>query len=154
MDDQTQADQQEEAQSQLDESSDFDQESFDATQNLIYNLGEQLDEINDDLREYREMIKNVYENDETLQEAKQVADEAKQVMKERKNDLNNTQEVKELKAKMGDAKEERKMLQESLQNHLLNYYQMTGGSTTVDLPDGSERDYSLKAKLKRKKSWQ
>jgi hypothetical protein len=124
-----------------------DEDSLTATQNLIHRLSLQMDDLKTKQKEVADMIRGVFDNDETLNEAETVAKEATKQAKERKSDLNETAEIKDLKLKLFDIREDLKMVQESLNTHLVNYFQMTG-STAVDLPDGTEREFKLEAKLK------
>lgn len=128
-----------------------DNDTLTASQNLIGRLGVQLDDLKQKQKEVREMIKGVFENDEGLTEAETKAEEVTQTIKDRKSQLNESAEIKELKIKLAEINEDMKLVQESLTAHLVNYFQLTG-STSVDLPDGSEREFELLAKLKPKRS--
>jgi hypothetical protein len=129
------------------EKTEFDADALTATQGLIGRLSGQLDELSTKQKELKNMLKNVFENDQQLAEAEVKAQDLNQEVKTRKLDLNQTQEVQDLKMKLSDITEDLKMVQESLNTHLLNYFQMTE-STVVDMPDGTEREMDLKAKLK------
>lgn len=128
----------------------FDQESYQATQNLILRLGRQQDELQEQIKQMRDMLSNIFENDESFTQAQVTANEATSLLKKRRGELNETEEVVTLKAKIKDANEDLKLVKESLNNHLINYFQLTG-STALDLPDGQEREFTLNAKLKRPK---
>lgn len=128
----------------------FDQETYNAVQNLIARLSAQLDELNQNVRSQREMLSNVYENDATLAEAKEKVQAIKNEEKAQQSKLAETEEVIGIKTKIAEISEDIKMVKDSLNTHLLNYYQMTG-STTVDLPDGTEREFTVNANLKPKK---
>lgn len=129
----------------------FDQETYNAVQNLIARLSAQLDELNQNVRSQREMLSNVYENDATLAEAKEKVQAIKNEEKAQQSKLAETEEVIGIKTKIAEITEDIKMVKDSLNTHLLNYYQMTG-STTVDLPDGTEREFTINANLKPKKT--
>ena len=129
----------------------FDQETYNAVQNLIARLSAQLDELNQNVRSQREMLSNVYENDATLAEAKEKVQAIKNEEKAQQSKLSETEEVIGIKTKIAEISEDIKMVKDSLNTHLLNYYQMTG-STTVDLPDGTEREFTVNANLKPKKN--
>lgn len=129
----------------------FDQETYNAVQNLIARLSAQLDELNQNVRSQREMLSNVYENDATLAEAKEKVQAIKNEEKAQQSKLAETEEVIGIKTKIAEISEDIKMVKDSLNTHLLNYYQMTG-STTVDLPDGTEREFTVNANLKPKKN--
>jgi len=129
----------------------IDAEALDATQNIIVRLSDQLDELRKQQKELGNMVKSVFDNDEKFQTAQNTATEASKEAKGRKQELNQTSEIKELQMKVADLKEDLKMVEESLNTHLLNYYQMTG-STIVDQPDGTEREFKVTARMKPRKS--
>ncbi len=129
----------------------LDVESLNATQSLVQRLADQMDEISLKQKELNTMLKNIFDNDTTLAEAKNAAKEAANAVKTRQADLNNSQEVKEVKLKLSETKEDLAMIQDSLNVHLVNYYQMTG-ATSFPTSDGGEREFSLLAKLKGKKA--
>lgn len=126
----------------------FDAETLDATQNLIIRLTQQLEELEKNQKDQRDMLKGIFENDEKLQEAEMAAKEQTRNAKSRKSELGQSQQAVDLKLKIADLSEDIKMVQESLNTHLLNYYQLTG-SKAVDFPGGEEREMVIKAKLKK-----
>jgi peptidoglycan hydrolase CwlO-like protein len=127
-----------------------DVEALDATQNIIIRLSDQLDELKKQQKELGNMVKSVFDNDEKFQTAQSTATEATKEAKSRKEEINGTGEIKELHLKIADLKEDLKMVEESLNTHLINYFQMTG-STSVDQPDGTERQFKVTARMKPKK---
>jgi predicted nucleic acid-binding Zn-ribbon protein len=131
-------------------SEDFDSDALTVTQSLIGRLSVQMDDLTRKHKEFRDMLKGVFENDEVLAKAEEAAKEATQSAKSRKQDLKETAEVKDIKMKLAEAAEDIKMVKESLNIHLVNYFQMTN-SMTVDMPDGTEREFKIEAKLKPKK---
>lgn len=125
-----------------------DPETLDATQNLIIRLTQQLEDLQKQQRDLKEMLKNVFDNDDTLQQAQQIVDEQSKTAKSRKTEISQTPQVIELKTKIADLSEDLKMVMESLNTHLLNYYQLTG-SKAVDFPGGEEREMVIRARLKK-----
>lgn len=125
-------------------------ESLNAVQGLVQRLSDQLDQLLQKQKEVGNMIKNVFDNDEMLIQATNLAKEAGKNLKDRTAFLNETAEVKDLKVKLTDIRDDLKMVQDSLDVNLLNYYQMTN-SLSFPTADGDEREYVLKAKLKPKK---
>ncbi len=127
-------------------SGDFDQQTFEAVKGLVLNLSVKLDEAKEKQKEYRERLKNMMDNDESLAEFEQQAKNAADAFRKRKKELNESTEGKEIKAKIREFSEEIKDLEESLTNNLLSYYQMTGVQS-FELPTGEEREFKLKARL-------
>ena len=128
-----------------------DIESLTAVQGLSERLSNQMDELVQKQKELSSMIKSIIDNDEALQGVIQKAEEMTQDIKSKRQAIQESPEVKEIKLKLVDVKEDIKMVHESLQTHLVNYFQMTG-STAVDLPSGDEREFVLNAKMKPKKN--
>ena len=124
-------------------------EEFRSLQNLIVVLTHQQDEIKANLKNLKQMYKNIFENDEDLVKHEESLSQAKKSVNDRKTELKGRGDVIELRSKIEDASEDLLMVTDSLSNHLLNYFQITG-SKTVDLPGGNEREYTIKAKLKGK----
>ena len=123
-------------------------EALDATQNLIIRLTQQLEDLEKQQHNIKEMLKGLFDNDEPLQKAQQEAETQMKTAKSRKTEISQSQQALDLKSKMTDISEDLKLIQESLNTHLLNYYQLTG-SQTVDFPGGEERQMVIKAKLKK-----
>lgn len=125
----------------------MDAESLNATQSLIQRLSTQLDELKAKQKELSEMLKGIFDNDPDLTKALDVSKEATKSLKDRQSILNNTPEVKELRSKLVDNREDTKMVEDSLNLHLVNYFQVTGAQS-FPTPDGNEREFTLKAHLK------
>jgi hypothetical protein len=125
-----------------------DADTLDATQNLIIRLTQQLEDLQKQQRDLKEMLKNVFDNDDRLQAAQQIVDEQSKTAKTRKTELAQTPQVIELKMKIADMSDDLKMVMESLNTHLLNYYQLTG-SKAVDFPGGEEREMIIRARLRK-----
>lgn len=122
--------------------------ALDATQNLIVRLTQQLEDLEKQQKDIKDMLKGVFDNDEALAKAQVEAEEQLKTAKSRRAEVAGSQQVIDLKVKMTDVAEDIKLIMESLNTHLLNYYQLTG-SQTVDFPDGEEREMVIKAKLKK-----
>lgn len=125
-----------------------DAETLDATQNLIIRLTQQLEDLQKKQHDLKDMLKGVFDNDEELQKAEQIVTEQSKMAKNRKTELSASSQAIDLKTKIADLSEDIKMVIESLNTHLLNYYQLTG-SQTVDFPGGEEREMVIRAKLKK-----
>lgn len=126
-------------------------ETLMATQNIIQRYSAEYDQVNSKLKDLREMMKNMFDNDAELQELSEQAKTATQDAKMRKQRIKESPESVELQMKMKELKEEQSEIQETLNNHLLRYYQMTG-SQVIEEPDGTEREFKVQARLKAKKS--
>ncbi len=132
------------------ESSDQLAESLMHLQGIIERNALELQNITNQLKEKRESLKNVFENDVQLAEAKEEAEKLSTQVKERRSTLQNDPQVTSLKAQIGEINEQKKEVEETLNNHLLNYYQMTN-STSFDTSDGDQWEFNVRAKIKSRK---
>lgn len=123
------------------------QQTINKLERIIERNANQLDELNQELKEHRNMLKNFFENDTELQEAQEEVDQAKIALKKRKTELKSHPQVVELKEKMKAMKDERRDIKDTVSNHLINYHQLTN-STTIDMSDGTEREFRIKAAVK------
>ena len=121
-------------------------QSYEAVKGVIQNLSIKLDELKDKKKEYQQRIKNLLDNDAQLSAYEETAKEAAEAFKKRKQELRDSVEGKEAAAKVKEVGEEIKDIEESLTNHLLNYFQITG-TKSFPTPDGEEREFRLKARL-------
>lgn len=118
-------------------------------QNLIERNANELDRLNGEIKEMRQSLKNIFDNDPALNEATEIAQKATVDIKERKQQIDNNPEVRQIKLKMADIKEETKEIEETLNSHLINLFQLTG-SNSFDTSDGDQREFVLRAKVKPK----
>lgn len=126
-------------------------ESLIALQNVIHRYSGQQDELNKKMKEIRESLKNMFENDEELQKLEAQQKTANTDVKQKKQRIKESPEAVQLQMKLKEFQEEMNEMQQSLSNHLLRYYQMTG-SQVIEEADGGEREFNIKARLKAKKS--
>ena len=122
-------------------------ETLTSLQHVIERNAMELDRLKNELKEARESMKNVAENDTELAEAEEKANVFMQQMKERKAKLQTSPQVVQLKTKIGELNEQKKEVEEALNNHLLNLFQITG-TKTFDTSSGEQREFSVRASLK------
>ena len=121
-------------------------------QSLVERHALQLEEIKNQLRAHRTSLRDVFENDPSLSEAKAEMETYSLKVKDRKSQVQSSPESMALKAKIGDLSEQQKELEETLSNHLVNYYSMTN-SYSFDTSDGDQWEFVVKARIKpRRKS--
>lgn len=125
----------------------FDAEAYQSVKNIVARKAVQADELKEKLKEYNESLKNVLVNDAELAEAEDKAKEAKVAVVKRKKSLNDSPEVKNLKLKQAEVKEELKDVEDSLSNQLLQLYQITGVKE-FETAAGEVREFNIKAKIK------
>jgi predicted nucleic acid-binding Zn-ribbon protein len=124
-----------------------DAESLTATEGLVQRLSSQLDELKVKQKELSEMLKGIFDNDEEFTTAQSEAKEVSKKLKDRLSALNGSQEVQTLRGKITELREDLKMVQDSLNTHLVNYFQMTG-TQSFPTVEGGEREFQLVAKLR------
>jgi len=125
-------------------------ETLSSLQNVIERSAGKLTELKNELKEKRESLKSVFENDIPLAEAKAQVDIQNTQLKERKAKLQSDPQVTSLKVQIGEINEQKKEIEESLSNHLINYYSLTN-STSFDTSDGDQWDFTVRAKVSSKK---
>ncbi|CAN5288474.1 hypothetical protein BH10PAT2_BH10PAT2_3460 [soil metagenome] len=125
-------------------------ETLQALQNVIERNADELDRIKEEMGVQRQALKNVFENDSQLSEATTEAATVTAKVKERKSQIQNSPEILQYKTKIGELSEQKKEIEEALNNHLLNLFQITG-TKTFDTLSGKQREFSVKASLKGRK---
>jgi chromosome segregation ATPase len=125
-------------------------ETLNSLQNLIEKHARELTRIDTELKEKRQSLKSVFDNDVQLIEAREEVEKHTQAMKERRVQLQNDPQSTSLKIDVAELNQQKKELEETLSNHLVNYHALTN-STSFDTSDGDQWDFSIKAKIKAKK---
>ena len=128
----------------------FDIQAFEATRAIVTRQAERLEELKRDTKLIAEQLSGLLENDVKLVEEEQQAKQYTQSVKQRKTEIMETQQARQLKTKLGDLKEERSDLEDSISNHLFDLYQTTGVMEFEDIT-GNVWEYKIKARLGAKK---
>ncbi len=145
----SQASQQAEVKDEVTESNEL-AETLTSLQSLIEKHARELTRLEGELKEKRQSLKNIFDNDIQLTEAKEEVERHTQAMKERKVQLQNDPQSTSLKIDVAELNQQKKELEETLSNHLVNYHALTN-SMSFDTSDGDQWDFSIKAKIKAKK---
>ncbi len=122
-------------------------DTLQSLQNVIERNADELDRIKEEMHVQRDALKSVFENDAQLSEATQEAVAVTQKVKERKTQIQSSPEITQYKTKIGELNEQKKEIEEALNNHLLNLFQITG-TKTFDTMSGRQREFSVRASLK------
>jgi uncharacterized UPF0160 family protein len=122
-------------------------DTLQSLQNVIERNADELDRIKEEMQIQREALKNVFENDAQLSEVTAEAATVTNKVKERKSQIQNSPEILQYKTKIGELTEQKKEIEEALNNHLLNLFQITG-TKTFDTMSGRQREFSVRASLK------
>lgn len=125
-------------------------QSLNFLQNVIERNATELERIEHEMKEKRESLQSVLDNDTELSTAEQLAEEASTKLKERRIALQTDPQVATLRVQLKEMQEQKKEVEETLSNHLINYFQITQ-STSFDTSDGDQWDFSVKARVKSRK---
>lgn len=125
-------------------------ETLTSLNNLIEKHARELTRIEGELKEKKQSLKNIFDNDVQLTEAMEEVEKHNLAMKERKAQLQNDPQSTSLKIDVAELNQQKKELEETLSNHLVNYHALTN-STSFDTSDGDQWDFVIKAKIKAKK---
>ncbi len=125
-------------------------EMLTSIQNIVERYGDQLDELNQKVHELRESLANLFANNEELAQAEEQEKTLKSDVKAKRQRIKESPEAVQLQIKMKELQEEANEIKQTLSNHLIRYYQMTG-SQVIETAGGEEREFSLNARLKGKK---
>lgn len=120
-------------------------------QNVIERNATELTRLETEMKEKRESLQSVFENDQELSTAEDLATEATTALKEQRAKLQTNPQVSSLKVQLKELSEQKKEIEDTLSNHLINYYGITQ-STSFDTSEGDQWDFSIKARVKPKKS--
>lgn len=121
-------------------------ETIGSLQNIIINNAILLKDLKFKKKDISEMEKNLLDNDVAFTEAVKDAEELNQKIKEARAVVKRTEESMGLKVQKREITQQEKEVQETLSNHLTNYYALTN-SKSIDMPDGSEMGFKIKSQF-------
>lgn len=125
-------------------------ETLSSLQNLLERYGIELENISNQIKEKRESLKAVFENDSELGAAEEEAKLYSQQAKTRKAALQSSAVAMGLKNQLTELSGQKKEVEETISNHLLNYYGITR-SKSFDTSDGDQWEFDIRAKVKARK---
>jgi ABC-type transporter Mla subunit MlaD len=124
-------------------------ETIQRLQSLIERYAAELKRLKNDKKLLTEQEKSILDNDSQLSIVQESAETLNKQVKMRKAELKNTIEMVNLKAKKSELSEEQKEIEETMSNHLLNYYKLTG-SKSFDTSNGEQVEFKTKATISSK----
>lgn len=133
------------------EASDKLAETITHLQNIIERNALELQRVQNELKEKRQSLRNVMENDVQLAEISAEVEKVTQQVKERKAQLSSSPQTVSLKANVAELNQQKKEIEETLSNHLINYYGLTN-STSFDTSEGDQWEFKISAKVKAQKN--
>ena len=122
-------------------------ETLTALQTVIERNANELGTLDKQLKEKREMLSNILDNDQELATAQAEAKKNTEAVKQRKADVAAQPQAVNLKLEIAELAQNKKEIEEALSSHLVNYHQLTG-STSFDTADGDQWEFAIKARVK------
>lgn len=118
-----------------------------AVRGIILRQIDKLKEDKEKQKTLKESMTNLLDNDSMLQDVLTQAETILQRIKDEKTRVKNGSEYIQLQVKEKELKSAIKDVQESLNNHLINYRDLTGVSIVTD-EDGNDIHFSIRANMK------
>lgn len=119
---------------------------------MIKNYISQIENLSGELTKYKDMIDDIFLNDQTFQEHDKVAKEAARIRSATKQQIMKRPDVADLASKLKDLRSERSELQSGLSDYL-GEYQRLSGSNQIEGEDGQMREIVYVAKLVKKSAF-
>lgn len=113
---------------------------------LISRKLEAIEELKGRAKVYQDQLKSVVDNDVQMNEVEEKAQEAVKAIKERQAQLRDLPQIKTLKIQMKETSDEIKDIQETLNEHLVSLYKLTGTQEFQTLA-GETRSFKLMARI-------
>lgn len=122
-------------------------QTLQSLQNVIERNARELSRIEDELKQKRESLKSLFENNSDLAEAEQVLEVQSQAVKEKRAKVQSDPQATTLKVQIGELSQQKKETEETLSDHLVNYHSLTH-SKSFDTSDGDQWEFDIRAKVK------
>lgn len=112
----------------------------------------QIDKLQEDVTKFKEIVDDIFANDQVYQEHDKVAKEAAKIRAATKAQIMKRSDVADVAQKMKDLKSEKVELEEGLSDYLREYQRLSG-SNEIEGEDGQMREIVYMAKLVRKSAY-
>lgn len=106
----------------------------------------QIGELQEQITKYRDMVNDIFAQDETYQEHDKTAKEAARIRSNTKKEIMKRPDVADLANKLKSLKSEQKELKEGLSDYLREYQRLSG-SNQIEGEDGELQEIVFVAKL-------
>lgn len=111
----------------------------------------QIDSLAEEITKYRDMVNDIFANDETYQEHDKTAKEAARIRSNTKKEIMKRPDVANLANKLKSLKSEQGELKTGLSDYLREYQRLSG-SNQIEGEDGEIREIVFVAKLVKRSS--
>lgn len=112
----------------------------------------QIDDLAEQITKHKEMLDDIFGNDQTFQEHDKLAKEAAKVKSKTKSEIMKRTDVADLSNKMKALKSEKVELQEGLSDYLREYQRLSG-SNEIEDDKGEVREIVMVPRLVRKSAF-
>lgn len=112
----------------------------------------QINTLSEQITEHKDIVDDIFKNDETFQKHDEVAKEAARIRSKTKSEIMKRPEVADKAAKLKELKSEKKELQEGLSDYLREYQRLSGSNEFED-ENGEVREIIYVAKLVKKSAF-
>lgn len=109
----------------------------------------QIEQLQEDITKHRDMVNDIFVNDETFQKHDKVAKEASRIRSNTKKQIMKRGDVADLSNKLMDLRSEVNDLQTGLSDYLREYQRLSG-SNEIEGEDGQIREIVFVAKLRKR----
>ena len=109
----------------------------------------QIDNLSDEISKHKEIVDDIFTNDESFQEHDKIAKEAARIRSKTKQEILKRPDAVDLSNKLKALKSEKAELQEGLSDYLREYQRLSG-LNEIEGEDGEVRQIVYVAKLVRK----
>lgn len=109
----------------------------------------QIDNLAEEVSKHKEMVDDIFTNNETFQEHDKIAKEAAKIRSKTKQEILKRPDATNLSNKLKTLKSEKLELQEGLSDYLREYQRLSG-SNEIEGEDGQVREIVYTAKLVKK----
>lgn len=111
----------------------------------------QIDSLQEEITKHRDMVNDIFANEETFQEHDKAAKEAARVRSNTKKQIMKRPDVADLDNKLKSLRSEQKELKEGLSDYLREYQRLSG-TNEIEGEDGELREIVFVAKLVKRSS--
>lgn len=106
----------------------------------------QIETLQEEITKHKDMVNDVFANDETYQEHDKIAKESARIRFNTKKEILKRSDVAQLSNRLHELKSEQKELKDGLSDYLREYQRLSG-SNEIEGEDGETREIIFVAKL-------
>ena len=111
----------------------------------------QIDSLQEEITKHRDMLNDIFTNDETYQAHDKAAKESSRIRTNTKKEIMKRPDVADLDSKLKSLRSEQKELKEGMSDYLREYQRLSG-SNEIEGEDGELREIVFVAKLFKRSS--